>query len=206
MKTEIEVAINWWDNEIPPVKREEFLSNHFSSEYDFEKNPYPIPKSEQILHIFRKEVIEVWWQAFLANEKVDLIDKHVTPSKTSTKEERMFEIYYKEVFEKPLTEPSFLEYIKSARRKFAKFINSLEWNRDLRTEVDSLLIAYDQMADKVELANSQTTIHLKKLIKEVKEKVRTTSNCTNWNCQGESIDKQSIDQVLNDYITNNELK
>ena len=50
----------------------------------------------------------------------------------------------------------FLEYINNARNKFTAFIGSYEWRNDLRTSVDDILIAYDQMADRLKSQPSTT--------------------------------------------------
>lgn len=42
-------------------------------------------------------------------------------------------------------EKDFLEYIMEARHEFALFISQTKWDVKLRTEVDNILIAYDQM-------------------------------------------------------------
>lgn len=42
----------------------------------------------------------------------------------------------------------FNEFIKQARAEFVNYINSLEWNNELRTKCGNLLIAYDQMKAK----------------------------------------------------------
>lgn len=34
----------------------------------------------------------------------------------------------------------------------------------------------------------------------IKEKVRVMDNCSNWNCQGQSIDKESIDTASKNFI------
>ena len=39
----------------------------------------------------------------------------------------------------------FLDYIKEERSDFVKYISSLPWDSKLRTKIDSLIIAYDQM-------------------------------------------------------------
>ena len=46
-------------------------------------------------------------------------------------------------------EPSFLEYLQDARKEFVDLINSQEWNAKLRTGCEDLLIAFDQMYDKL---------------------------------------------------------
>jgi hypothetical protein len=44
-------------------------------------------------------------------------------------------------------EADFLKFISNERESFVTFFNSLEWRIDLRTHVESLLIAYDQMRE-----------------------------------------------------------
>jgi len=98
----------------------------------------------------------------------------------------------KDAFEKPLTEP----------------MKSIEEKQSLENRLPYILIAVYDLTISIEeaekeilnLANSQTTNHLKKLIEEVKENVIEIQH---------SIDAKSgrkaIDQVLKDYLTNNEL-
>ena len=42
----------------------------------------------------------------------------------------------------------FLDYTTTARDEFVSYINSLEWNTELRTKVEDLLIAYDQLKER----------------------------------------------------------
>jgi len=44
---------------------------------------------------------------------------------------------------------AFLKSCSSARANFSKFVLQLEWNTDLRTEVDSMLIMYDQLVERL---------------------------------------------------------
>jgi len=116
-------------------------------------------------------------------------------------------------------EQTFLDYIKSARRKFAKFINSLEWNRDLRTEVDDIMIAYDQMKHKIEeyeLANSQISHHLDKLTEEIKDNANVWYHSRDFKVGSKApivreknmvseIDKESITKITAEYKLKNKL-
>lgn len=43
----------------------------------------------------------------------------------------------------------FLKYVDEARDEFVSFIRSMEWRNDLRTHVDSLLICFDQMKERL---------------------------------------------------------
>lgn len=43
----------------------------------------------------------------------------------------------------------FKQYVRRERDAFVRFINELEWNRPLRTACENLLIAYDQMRDRL---------------------------------------------------------
>ena len=44
---------------------------------------------------------------------------------------------------------TFLEYISAAREQFVTAINNQEWNTQMRVEAENLLIAYDQMREKL---------------------------------------------------------
>jgi hypothetical protein len=46
-------------------------------------------------------------------------------------------------------EPDFIDYINEARDKFVLFMNAQDWNTELRKQAEVLLIAYDQMGDKL---------------------------------------------------------
>lgn len=52
--------------------------------------------------------------------------------------------------DKLLMEEEFKQYIKEARYHFVSAVNKTEWNTELRTECENLLIAYDQMAERIE--------------------------------------------------------
>lgn len=52
-------------------------------------------------------------------------------------------------------EKSFLKYIKNERRNFVNEMNKQKWNTKMRTSAERLLIAYGQMADKLEDAHTQ---------------------------------------------------
>jgi hypothetical protein len=54
-------------------------------------------------------------------------------------------------------------------------------------------------SDALQMAQAYSTYLLDKFAKEVKSKGRATSNCPNWNCEGESLDQQSIDQLLTEF-------
>jgi len=43
----------------------------------------------------------------------------------------------------------FEDYIRNARDGFTSFINAFEWRTDLRTHCENLLIAYDQMRERL---------------------------------------------------------
>ncbi len=43
----------------------------------------------------------------------------------------------------------FRQYVRRERDSFVRFINQGEWNRPLRTACENLLIAYDQMAQRI---------------------------------------------------------
>lgn len=42
----------------------------------------------------------------------------------------------------------FLEYISNERDSFVSFINGLKWNTQLRSRVESIIIAYDQLKER----------------------------------------------------------
>jgi len=44
----------------------------------------------------------------------------------------------------------FIKYVKDEREEFVNVIRKQDWNNELRTAAESLLIAYDQMAAKLE--------------------------------------------------------
>lgn len=52
------------------------------------------------------------------------------------------------------TEGTFEDYIKFARNKFVKYINAQEWDNKFRTESEDILIAFDQMREKLFNRNS----------------------------------------------------
>jgi len=97
----------------------------------------------------------------------------------------------KDAFEKPLTEP-----MKSIEEEAYQNCKKSGFNN---TSYAAHCI--QSFIDGYELANSQTTNHLKKLIEEVKEKADYIENHP-----FQVVSIQSIDKLLNDYITNNELK
>jgi hypothetical protein len=43
----------------------------------------------------------------------------------------------------------FKQYVRRERDAFVRFINDLEWNRPLRTACENLIIAYDQMKERL---------------------------------------------------------
>lgn len=51
-------------------------------------------------------------------------------------------------FQKPADEKEFLLYIQKEKDQFVRVINSMHWNRDLRTASESLIIALDQLVER----------------------------------------------------------
>jgi len=103
----------------------------------------------------------------------------------------------KDAFEKPLTEP--MKSIEEEANELFPLVDTLPRETGYH-ENDVSEKQQEAFIKGYELANSQTTNHLKKLIEEVKENVIEIQH---------SIDAKSgrkaIDQVLKDYLTNNEL-
>lgn len=65
-----------------------------------------------------------------------------------------------------MAEQTFNEFTKQARIEFVNYINSLEWNNELRTKCEDLLIAYDQMktkCDGMEDSNENSGLHLQRV-------------------------------------------
>lgn len=65
-----------------------------------------------------------------------------------------------------MAEQTFNEFTKQARIEFVNYINSLEWNNELRTKCEDLLIAYDQMkakCDGIEDSNENSGLHLQRV-------------------------------------------
>lgn len=52
------------------------------------------------------------------------------------------------------TEETFDQFIGNERDTFVKAINEQEWNTQMRTAAESLLIAYDQMRARLNISNS----------------------------------------------------
>lgn len=48
---------------------------------------------------------------------------------------------------------SFLSYCQAERDNFCKYINDRKWDNKLRTNCESLLIAYDQLVAEIEHKN-----------------------------------------------------
>lgn len=63
------------------------------------------------------------------------------------------------------TEETFDQFIGNERDAFVKSINEQEWNTQMRTSAESLLIAYDQMRERLNTSNS-TGVKSKNEIKE----------------------------------------
>jgi hypothetical protein len=49
----------------------------------------------------------------------------------------------------------FIEYAVNARLDFCSFINSRQWESELRTESENLIIAYDQIVERLIIAHIQ---------------------------------------------------
>jgi len=62
-----------------------------------------------------------------------------------------------------MAEQTFNEFTKQARIEFVNYINSLEWNNELRTKCEDLLIAYDQMKAKCDGMEEASEINTKAL-------------------------------------------
>ena len=46
-------------------------------------------------------------------------------------------------------EETFEDYMRNARNEFVEEINKQDWNTELRVAAENILIAYDQMRDKI---------------------------------------------------------
>jgi len=145
------------------------------------------------------------------NGKSELFENH------DMSDESDFDEYFKEVLEKPLTEP--MKSIEEVANELFPLVDTLPRETGYH-ENDVSEKQQEAFIKGYELANSQTTNHLKKLIEEVKFNLELefrTYNGGNYvtsNAGQEvhivdklyvGIDKQSIDQVLKEYLTNNEL-
>lgn len=56
-------------------------------------------------------------------------------------------------------------YIVEARNRFVDKINQQEWRTELRTEAENLLVAYDQMREKI---SAMEAFHQSKMVEEVR--------------------------------------
>ena len=62
-----------------------------------------------------------------------------------------------------MAEETFNDFTKQARIEFVNYINSLEWNNELRTKCEDLLIAYDQMKAKCDGMDETSELNNKAL-------------------------------------------
>lgn len=46
-------------------------------------------------------------------------------------------------------DPGFVDYMNAAKDEFVAFINKQDWNNELRTNAESFIIAYDQIAERL---------------------------------------------------------
>ena len=103
------------------------------------------------------------YRAYIAN-----IEWHVNTNKPTGKELEQcvtsvtgFREMYSDLEQLQFTKPDtaaptpadFLEYVKDERDNFCKAINSQEWDTELRTVAEKLLIAYDQMNSRLQTSD-----------------------------------------------------
>ena len=46
-------------------------------------------------------------------------------------------------------DPDFVDFMNDAKQEFITFINKQDWNNELRTNAESFMIAYDQIAERL---------------------------------------------------------
>jgi hypothetical protein len=62
----------------------------------------------------------------------------------------------------------FQEYIYTSRNEFSQFITLLEWNPEIRVKAENILIAYDQLTERLTISNTQREGYREELEAQVK--------------------------------------
>lgn len=66
----------------------------------------------------------------------------------------------------------FIQYLSEARDQFVQAINKQQWNTELRTEAENILIAYDQMREKINQSPSPQEVTDEVHFKVVEQKLQ----------------------------------
>jgi hypothetical protein len=102
-------------------------------------------------------------------------------------------------------EETFEDYMRNARNEFVESIISREWNTEMRTAADDILIAYDQMKEKILSSPAKVegdAVEFANFIgdRPIPEYSKSTNMWRWWNNEKRDYEFATTEQLYTEYL------